>query len=77
LRTLSGEGLTALSQFTEGRGRLSLRTNYRIMKGMKFSVAVQNVTGGDQRAFFRNNPDEAYQKISLEPTATFGLRYAF
>lgn len=77
LRTLSGQGLTSLPEYTEGRGQLDLRGNYNISKGMQFSVAVQNVTGADQRSFFRNNPSESFQLISLEPIVTIGLRYGF
>lgn len=77
LRTLSGQGLTSLPEYTEGRGQLDLRGNYNFAKGMQFSVAVQNVTGADQRSFFRNNPSESFQLISLEPIVTIGLRYGF
>ncbi|WP_158973669.1 TonB-dependent receptor [Cellulophaga sp. L1A9] len=77
LRTLSGQGLTALPEYTEGRGQLDLRGNYNITKDMQFSVAIQNVTGADQSSFFRNNPSEAFQLISLEPIYTVGLRYGF
>jgi TonB-dependent receptor len=77
LRTLSGQGLTALPEYTEGRGQLDLRGNYEITENMQFSIAAQNVTGTDQRAFFRNNPAESFQLISGEPIVTLGLRYGF
>lgn len=77
LRTLSGQGLTSLPEYTEGRGQLDLRGNYNIFDGMQLSLAVQNVTGADQRSFFRNNPNESFQLIALEPIVTMGLRYGF
>ncbi len=77
LRTLSGQGLTALPEYTEGRGQLDLRASYEITDNMQFSIAAQNVTGADQRSFFRNNPAESFQLISGEPIVTLGLRYGF
>ena len=77
LRTLSGQGLTSLSEYTEGRGQLDLRANYEITDNVQFSLAAQNVTGVDQRSFFRNNPAESFQLITGEPIITIGLRYGF
>lgn len=77
LRTLSGQGLTSLPEYTEGRGQLDLRASYEITDNMQFSIAAQNVTGTDQRSFFRNNPAESFQLISAEPIVTLGLRYGF
>lgn len=77
LRTLSGQGLTSLAQYTEGRGQLDLRANYEFIKDLQFSLAAQNITGADQRSFFRNNPSESFQLISLSPIYTVGLRYGF
>lgn len=77
LRTLSGQGLSSLAEYTEGRGQLDIRANYEITDNLQFSVAAQNITGVDQRSFFRNNPAESFQLISGQPIVTLGLRYGF
>lgn len=77
LRTLPGQGVTALGTYTQARSQIDLRANYNITKNVQFSIAAQNITGADQRGFYRNNRDEAFQLISVEPIYTVGLRYGF
>ena len=77
LRTLPGQGVTALGTYTQARSQLDLRANYNFTDNIQFSIAAQNITGEDQRGFYRNNRDEAFQLISVKPIYTVGLRYGF